>query len=184
MHIFSCTNTFRQPFLALLQSIDSYRILITTNRVAHIAILAVTAAIAEEIGRYIAFRFFVKGQSAQNTPLYFGLGHGGIEAPSVGVNSVILLVCSPLHPYQYGIRCCFGRYRTDFHIVCSNCIFLYCFFVVTRKKTYRYLIIGNLPSFQCNDFLPCTVFLDYSVSPFIFEIGLSLQFYYFYIKRC
>ena len=31
---------FRQPFLALLQSIDSYRILITTNRVAHIAILA------------------------------------------------------------------------------------------------------------------------------------------------
>lgn len=48
---------FRQPFLALLQSIDSYRILITTNRVAHIAILAVTAAIAEEIGRYIAFRF-------------------------------------------------------------------------------------------------------------------------------
>lgn len=86
---------FRQPFLALLQSIDSYRILITTNRVAHIAILAVTAAIAEEIGRYIAFRFFVKGQSAQNTPLYFGLGHGGIEALSVGVNSVILLVCSP-----------------------------------------------------------------------------------------
>ena len=71
---------FRQPFLALLQSIDSYRILITTNRVAHIAILAGSAAIAEEIGRYIAFRFFVKGQPAQNTPLYFGLGHGGIEA--------------------------------------------------------------------------------------------------------
>lgn len=38
---------------------------------------------------------FRENPEQQNTPLYFGLGHGGIEALSVGVNNVILLVCSP-----------------------------------------------------------------------------------------
>lgn len=73
---------------------------------AYVAVLAVTAACAEEVGRYIAFRFFVKNPEQQNTPLYFGLGHGGIEALSVGVNNVILLVCSALLIDQYGSRCC------------------------------------------------------------------------------
>ena len=81
---------FRQPLLAILQNIDSYRILISTNRVAYVAVLAVTAACAEEVGRYIAFRFFVKNPEQQNTPLYFGLGHGGIEALSL---ELIMLYC-------------------------------------------------------------------------------------------
>lgn len=168
---------FRQPFLALLQSIDSYRILITTNRVAHIAILAVTAAIAEEIGRYIAFRFFVKGQSAQNTPLYFGLGHGGIEALSVGVNSVILLVCSPYTLINMGSDVALAGIERISTLL-AQIAFSYIVFCSYQKKTYRYLILA-ICLHSMYDFP--LVLLDYSVSPFIFEIGLSfsLQFYYF-----
>lgn len=161
---------FRQPFLALLQSIDSYRILITTNRVAHIAILAVTAAIAEEIGRYIAFRFFVKGQSAQNTPLYFGLGHGGIEALSVGVNSVILLVCSPYTLINMGSDVALAGIERISTLL-AQIAFSYIVFCSYQKKTYRYLILA-ICLHSMYDFP--LVLLDYSVSPFIFEIGLFL----------
>ena len=89
MHILSCTNT-----LSPTSSCN------TANRVAYVAVLAVTAACAEEVGRYIAFRFFVKNPEQQNTPLYFGLGHGGIEALSVGVNNVILLI-NIMQPFYY-----------------------------------------------------------------------------------
>ena len=161
---------FRQPFLALLQSIDSYRILITTNRVAHIAILAGSAAIAEEIGRYIAFRFFVKGQSAQNTPLYFGLGHGGIEALSVGVNSVILLVCSPYTLINMGADVALAGVERISTLL-AQIAFSYIVFCSYQKKTYRYLILA-ICLHTVYDFP--LILLDYGISPFVFEIGLFL----------
>ena len=115
---------FRQPLLAILQNIDSYRILISTNRVAYVAVLAVTAACAEEVGRYIAFRFFVKNPEQQNTPLYFGLGHGGIES-----------------------RCCAGWCRTNFHITGSSSIFLYSFLQLSKGKISLF-DTGNHPSYS------------------------------------
>ena len=159
MHIFSCTNTFPPTLSRLI-----------TNRVAHIAILAVTAAIAEEIGRYIAFRFFVKGQSAQNTPLYFGLGHGGIEALSVGVNSVILLVCSPYTLINMGSDVALAGIERISTLL-AQIAFSYIVFCSYQKKTYRYLILA-ICLHSMYDFP--LVLLDYSVSPFIFEIGLFL----------
>lgn len=135
-----------------------------------IAILAVTAAIAEEIGRYIAFRFFVKGQSAQNTPLYFGLGHGGIEALSVGVNSVILLVCSPYTLINMGSDVALAGIERISTLL-AQIAFSYIVFCSYQKKTYRYLILA-ICLHSMYDFP--LVLLDYSVSPFIFEIGLFL----------
>lgn len=161
---------FRQSFLAILQSVDSYRILITTNRVAHIAILAVTAAIAEEMGRYIAFRFFVKSQPVQNTPLYFGLGHGGIEALSVGVNSIILLVCSPYTLTNMGADVALAGVERISTLL-AQIAFSYIVFCSYQKKTYRYLILA-ICLHTMYDFP--LILLDYGVSPFIFEIGLFL----------
>lgn len=56
------------------------------------------------------------------------------------------IIMLALHPYQYGRRCCFGRCRTDFHIACSNCIFLYCFLQLSEKNLSLFNI-GNLPSY-------------------------------------
>ena len=128
------------------------------------------AAIAEEIGRYIAFRFFVKGQSAQNTPLYFGLGHGGIEALSVGVNSVILLVCSPYTLINMGSDVALAGIERISTLL-AQIAFSYIVFCSYQKKTYRYLILA-ICLHSMYDFP--LVLLDYSVSPFIFEIGLFL----------
>ena len=42
--------------------------------------LGLTAGLAEETARWIAFRCFLKGRDAMEHGLAFGLGHGGIEA--------------------------------------------------------------------------------------------------------
>ena len=161
---------FRQPLLAILQNIDSYRILISTNRVAYVAVLAVTAACAEEVGRYIAFRFFVKNPEQQNTPLYFGLGHGGIEALSVGVNNVILLVCSPYTLINMGADVALAGVERISTLL-AQVAFSYIVFCSYRKEKYRYLILAIILHTAYD--LPI-ILLDYGVSPFIFEIGLFL----------
>lgn len=161
---------FRQPLLAILQNIDSYRILISTNRVAYVAVLAVTAACAEEVGRYISFRFFVKNPEQQNTPLYFGLGHGGIEALSVGVNNVILLVCSPYTLINMGADVALAGVERISTLL-AQVAFSYIVFCSYRKEKYRYLILAIILHTAYD--LPI-ILLDYGVSPFIFEIGLFL----------
>ncbi len=55
--------------------------------------LGLTAGIAEETGRWIAVRCFLKGKDTMEHGLAFGLGHGGIEAMLlVGPNMVAGLV--------------------------------------------------------------------------------------------
>lgn len=162
---------FRQPFLAILQSMDSYRILIATHRVAHIAILAATAAIAEEVSRFVAFRFFVKSPTIPNTPLYFGLGHGGVEALSIGVNSVILLVCSPYSLANMGADVALAGVER-ISTMLAQIAFSYIVFHSYQRKTYRYLILAIFLH-TVYDFP--LILLDYGVSPFMFEIGLFLS---------
>ncbi len=174
---------FRQSLLAILQNIDSYRIFITSNRVAHIAILAITAAFAEEVSRYIAFRFFVKSPALQNTPLYFGLGHGGIEAVFVGVNSVILLVYSPYTLVDMGTEVALAGVERISTLL-AQIAFSYIVFFSYQKKTYRYLILAIFLH-TAYDFP--IILLDYGVSPLIFEIGLlvfSTILFLTTLKKC
>lgn len=137
---------------------------------AYVAVLAVTAACAEEVGRYIAFRFFVKNPEQQNTPLYFGLGHGGIEALSVGVNNVILLVCSPYTLINMGADVALAGVERISTLL-AQVAFSYIVFCSYRKEKYRYLILAIILHTAYD--LPI-ILLDYGVSPFIFEIGLFL----------
>ena len=112
----------------------------------------------------------MKGGAAQNTPLYFGLGHGGIEALSVGVNSVILLVCSPYTLINMGSDVALAGIERISTLL-AQIAFSYIVFCSYQKKTYRYLILA-ICLHSMYDFP--LVLLDYSVSPFIFEIGLFL----------
>lgn len=50
---------------------------------------ALAAGIFEEVGRYLAFRFLLKGKTERREGLALGLGHGGIESILVGGLSAV-----------------------------------------------------------------------------------------------
>jgi uncharacterized membrane protein YhfC len=47
---------------------------------AFLAVSAVSAGLFEEVGRYIGYRLFLKGDTRTSTAVMYGLGHGGIES--------------------------------------------------------------------------------------------------------
>lgn len=78
----------RQPVLSILESIDAYKIFEISNPVGYMLFISITAALIEEFGRYIAFHFVTRDCTVNNIPLYYGFGHGGIEALSVGIHEI------------------------------------------------------------------------------------------------
>ena len=58
---------------------DTYRLLSVTKPIFIFILLALTAALAEELARWVAMRTLLQKRSMQNG-LLFGLGHGGVEA--------------------------------------------------------------------------------------------------------
>lgn len=50
-----------------------------TNPVLLAIYTGIVTALFEEIGRYLAFRYFLSDQEARQTAISYGLGHGGIE---------------------------------------------------------------------------------------------------------
>lgn len=86
----------RQPLLTLLSQVDAYRLFIVSNPVGQVLFLSLTAGLAEESARFVVFRLLArKGRVQSITPLWYGLGHGGLEAALVGANSLVLLVVFP-----------------------------------------------------------------------------------------
>lgn len=62
------------------------------NPISSFLFLSSTAALFEEVGRYIAMRLFLKDQLKVKDGIAFGVGHGGIESILlVGINSIVLL---------------------------------------------------------------------------------------------
>lgn len=69
----------RIPLLSLLGKQQWY--LDMSQNITLIALfLGLTAGLFEEVGRYIAMRFFMKKNLSWKTGVAFGIGHGGIEA--------------------------------------------------------------------------------------------------------
>ena len=52
---------------------------IRSNSILTAAYLGIVTAVFEEIGRYIAFRFFLTKYDERQTAITYGIGHGGIE---------------------------------------------------------------------------------------------------------
>lgn len=82
----------RQTILAMLSSVDIYRTFVALHAVLYLLFMAVTAALVEESARYIIYRHFIRGASGNKVPIYYGLGHGGLEAITIGINNVALLM--------------------------------------------------------------------------------------------
>ncbi len=61
--------------------------------ILYVLFLALTAALFEELGRYLVMRLFLKKQLSVSDGISFGIGHGGIEAILlVGLNYVVSLI--------------------------------------------------------------------------------------------
>lgn len=84
----------RLPLLSLLQGTAWYTLFTVSQPVLYILLLALSAGVFEEIGRFIGIRLLLKRDMLNwENAFVFGLGHGGIEALClVGLNYAVLFV--------------------------------------------------------------------------------------------
>lgn len=83
----------RLPALQLLGKTIWFSIFSATQPILYALLLAGTAALFEEGGRYLVMRRFMKDRHRINDGIAFGVGHGGIEAILlVGFNAALMLI--------------------------------------------------------------------------------------------
>ena len=84
----------RLPLLGVLQGTAWFTLFSMTQPVLYVLLLAVTAGLFEEFGRFVGIRFLLKpNMLSWDNAFVFGLGHGGIEALYlVGINYAISFV--------------------------------------------------------------------------------------------
>jgi uncharacterized membrane protein YhfC len=70
----------RMPLLNLLQNTAGYALFSAVSPVLFISVIALSAGVFEETGRYLGARFFLTKELNWGNALVFGLGHGGAEA--------------------------------------------------------------------------------------------------------
>jgi uncharacterized membrane protein YhfC len=85
----------RIPLLDLLQNAAWFNLFITTNMLVYMLLLALTAGIFEETGRFFSMKLFMRKERflTWENGVVFGLGHGGLEAFwLVGISYAVTLV--------------------------------------------------------------------------------------------
>lgn len=83
----------RIPIVTVLQATLLMPLLLTSTTFIWIwlAILAITAGLFEEIGRYVGYRLFLRRESKTwSKAVMFGLGHGGLESIVVVGGQIVL----------------------------------------------------------------------------------------------
>ena len=70
----------RMTILQVFALSDVGKAFIESNTLLYIVILALSAGIVEEFGRYFAFKVMLKNRHGYGHGLAYGIGHGGIEA--------------------------------------------------------------------------------------------------------
>ncbi|MEG2072059.1 MAG: YhfC family glutamic-type intramembrane protease [Oscillospiraceae bacterium] len=94
---FSVSQLFlRIPLLSLLTAKSTWFASVELMQpILYVFIISATAAIFEELGRFLVMKFFLKGRLNLETGVAFGIGHGGIEAiVLVGINAIAFLLTS------------------------------------------------------------------------------------------
>ncbi len=84
----------RIPLLQVLQTTAWYQNLATTNLFLTSLILAFSAGLFEETGRFLGFKWPLKNQMEWKDGIAFGIGHGGMEALYIGLGSVNNIIIS------------------------------------------------------------------------------------------
>jgi len=86
----------RIPLLGYLQRILWYQVFSKSYPLISGFLIALSAGLFEEIGRYVGFRFFLKNHLDWENGIAYGIGHGGFESLLVGTAFLNNLVISVL----------------------------------------------------------------------------------------
>jgi len=78
----------RIPLLQLLQLTDWYQNLVKSSIFLATLLLALSAGIFEEVGRFLCFRYVLKDRLEWKDGVAFGIGHGGMESMYIGLANV------------------------------------------------------------------------------------------------
>lgn len=81
----------RMPLLAMLGQTAWFTVFAITQPVLYALVLAASAGLFEETARFLLLRTRSKAPFDLRIPIAYGLGHGGLEAMLIGINSVALL---------------------------------------------------------------------------------------------
>ncbi|MBF7097268.1 YhfC family intramembrane metalloprotease [Alkalibacter mobilis] len=83
----------RIPLVTFLQGQFWFYANIASNKVIMALFLSITAGIFEEIGRYVAFKFFNKYEPTNWDVFSYGVGHGGFESIAlIGINTIFTFI--------------------------------------------------------------------------------------------
>lgn len=99
-----------------------YTLISVTNPICYALFLGVTAGLAEELGRYIVMKLFMKKNRNFVSAIAFGIGHGGIEAILLaGINGLLaLFISAPGVTAGYVLASGVERiFAMTIHIACS-----------------------------------------------------------------
>ena len=83
----------RIPIVTVLQATVLMHLLLTSTEFTWIwlVILAITAGLFEEVGRYVGYRLFLRREpKTWSKAVMFGLGHGGLESMVVVGGQIVL----------------------------------------------------------------------------------------------
>lgn len=170
----------RQPILSALQNLDTFRLFSVQYPAGQVLFLSITAALVEESARYIIFRFVIKKNLAPNTPLCYGLGHGGLEAVTVGINNILLVIFSTEYLIKAGWTVSFaGVERISTQIAQVAFSFIVFYSLRNKRLLILAIFIHTLYNFAI-------VLLSYGFSQLMLEILLlisSVLLLWFTIKK-
>lgn len=82
----------RIPVLTYLKKTAQYAALSITSPVSLILLVAFSAGLFEETGRYIGFRFLLRDFQDWRSGIAYGLGHGGLESLYIGITGFLKYV--------------------------------------------------------------------------------------------
>lgn len=84
------------PKTILFQDNNPIGSVILSNQILYVIVAALLAGVFEEVGRLVAFKYFLKDRKDKLTAITYGIGHGGFEIMYLfvlgGVQSLILAI--------------------------------------------------------------------------------------------
>jgi len=177
----------RIPLLNLAQSTFLYNLISLRYPILFVLLLGFSAALFENVVRYLLMRFFMKKQQNWEAGLFFGLGHGGLEAVLLVGISVAAQLFSPTTlsmEWMYGLG---GFERVIAIVLQAGLSVIVWKSVVARKPLYLLLAIGIHGLIDTITGL-WPQYIQVAGSPLIFEgilavIGLSVFLYAFRLKK-
>lgn len=137
----------RMPLLQLyLPNFTWYFKLVYEYPILHAVFLGLSAALFEELGRYLVMSLIMKKKRSFKNAVFFGLGHGGVEAIlMVGINTLLILIYYKGVSGQPFMMLLAGAERISaitFHVLWSVMVMF-----AIKEKRLIYLILAILTHF-------------------------------------